>query len=297
MSIHINEIDALRRALVDASRGGFFRRRRAARRLARLATRADGRGPRFSPTEARAVIEGLIAGMEGISLRAHATCQRALERIKDQSLKEAVCDRLIEGDIPRLRAIAVQARYAPQDPAHRAAYLFVLGRSQFYEAHDPTGEFLDRFYLGAPSPIRDRILGLARSWGEKPLWHRLITSLLCSRGWVEMSQAEVDAAVEMLTDEAYDPQGEQLEQFYVKAPLPIRDRILGPVCGWGDRRWVRLTTGILRSQGWAEMSGTEMKLLTDEAQDQQGQFLGQLERFYVRAPQTVREAILEQARS
>jgi hypothetical protein len=151
------------------SQPGFWRRREAASHLSQLATRSDRRGTRFNPADARALIEALVAGLESIHWGIHLICRRALERLKDQQLIEAVCELIIERDLPRLRILAVHRRYYSQDPVRQAAYLFTSGQLQRYEAHDPEGALLEQFYAEAPQEVRERILGLARSWGRSSL--------------------------------------------------------------------------------------------------------------------------------
>ena len=115
------EAKSLARTLSDDSGAGSLRRWWAAKQLARLAQSANGTGPQRSREEARAVVEGLAAGLEGVHSGPHRACQRALERLTEQSLIEAVCDVLLEKDFPRVRMLAVHGRYQPQDPIRRAA--------------------------------------------------------------------------------------------------------------------------------------------------------------------------------
>jgi hypothetical protein len=95
-------------------------------------------------------------------------------------LIEAVCALIIERDLPRLRTLAVHRRYEPQDLVHQAAYLFTSGQLQRYEAHDPAGELLESFYVGASQMVREHILSLARRWGDRR-WQQLITRILRNR--------------------------------------------------------------------------------------------------------------------
>jgi hypothetical protein len=202
----IKKIIAIAKSLADDSRTGSWRRWWAARRLARLATKTDGRELTLNPAMARLVVEGLVAGLESVQWESHLICRHALERIRDQQLIEAVCDILLEQDLPRLRIIAVHAHYEPKDQIRRAAYLFVIGRLQFYEVHDPEGLLLEQFYISAPQLMRKRILGLARTWEDR-CWERLIMAILRSRGWSAMNEVELIAAVEMLTNETQSPEG------------------------------------------------------------------------------------------
>jgi WD40 repeat protein len=196
MSAHA-EIHELRQTLADEARGGVLRRRRAARRLAQLATGADGQTFSRGPDAARAVVEGLVAGLEGVHWGASTICRRALAQLTEPHLIEAVCDVLLKRDFPRLQALAVHSRYAPRDPVRRAAYLFILGRLQFYEAHDPDGSLIEQYYLGAPPLLRERLVQLAQNRGDQG-WPHWLRQLGQQRGWATLREVELRAALDVL---------------------------------------------------------------------------------------------------
>ncbi|MBI3248809.1 MAG: WD40 repeat domain-containing protein [Deltaproteobacteria bacterium] len=258
MSVN-EELEALRRTLADDSRSDFIRQWWAVRRLTRLAARANG--SLRDASEARALIEGLVAGLESVHWNLHQLCRASLERLREQALKEAVCDLIIERDLPRLRTLAVHGRYEPQDPLRRAAYLFVLGILQFYEAHDPEGAFLAQFYEGATPAVRERFLRLACSWGDQRLG-RLIVGMLRRQGTAELSKAEGEAVIEVLGQpqfyEAHDPEGVLLAQFYKGATPAVRERLLRLASSWDDRRLGQLITSLLHHQGGRAGSDAEL---------------------------------------
>ncbi|MBI3248830.1 MAG: WD40 repeat domain-containing protein [Deltaproteobacteria bacterium] len=192
-----SELEALQHVLADPAHGYFFDRWRAVWRLTQLAHTSNGASPPLSNTDARAVIDGLVAGLEGVHWGVHRRCKRVLETLQHQPLIDAVCDLLIERGVLQLRDIAVSAHYEPQDPPRKAAYLFVLGRQQFYEAHDPDGTLLERFQLQAAAPARGHLLRLARERGEER-WTATLLKTLKIRNGAELSTAELDAALEIL---------------------------------------------------------------------------------------------------
>jgi WD40 repeat protein len=191
-----NEIETLRQILCDESRSGFWRRRRAVQRLARLA-REDGHASSLSPTEARIVVEGLAVGLEGVHWGVATHCRRTLAQLTAPFLIEAVCDLLLEQDLPHLRTLAVHHRYVPQDPVRRAAYLFVLGRLQDYATHDPDGAMVEHYYLRASPALRERLLGIAQGRGD-PCWQKWLLRLGSCQGWADLTEAEHAAVIDVL---------------------------------------------------------------------------------------------------
>jgi hypothetical protein len=295
------QIDELKNALRDEAPAGFFRRRRAARRLVWFATQRAQQGAALNPAEARAVVEGLVTGLESIHWGTHLRCRRALEQLQDPSLMEAVCEMLLERDLPRLRVIAAHHHYEPQDPVHQAAYLFVTGQLQRYEAADPAGTLLEQFYVSAAPAVRERMLRLARTWGDQ-CWSHLLTRLLRSRGWAALSAEEVEAAIEMVgfphCSEAYDPDGALLEEFYAGASVTVRERLLRLVRTAGGQRLRHLITGFLRNQGEAIIRVAEVEaaveMLFDETDTPPERLWKQ---FYAHTAPALREQMLSLARS
>ncbi|MBI3248815.1 MAG: hypothetical protein HYZ50_20120 [Deltaproteobacteria bacterium] len=210
------ELAALQHVLADPAHGYFFDRWRAVWRLTQLAHTSNGAGPQLTPADARAVIEGLVAGLESVHWGVHRRCKRALETLQHQPLIEAVCDLIIERGLLQLRDIAVSARYEPHDPLSKAAYLFVLGRQQFYKTYDPDGELLEHFYVTAAAPIRGHLLGLAR-FRDDHSWPQAVLKTLQARGGATLSESELEAALEVLPRQHG---WEELWEIVQTSPLP-----------------------------------------------------------------------------
>ncbi|MBI3248804.1 MAG: hypothetical protein HYZ50_20065 [Deltaproteobacteria bacterium] len=115
-----SELAALQHVLTDPAHGYFFDRWRAVKRLTQLARATNGAAPPLNDADARAVIDGLVTGLESVHWGVHRRCKRALETLPSQPLIEAVCDLIIEREVLRLRDIAVPAHYEPQETAQRA---------------------------------------------------------------------------------------------------------------------------------------------------------------------------------
>ncbi|MBI3248821.1 MAG: WD40 repeat domain-containing protein [Deltaproteobacteria bacterium] len=192
-----SEIEAVQQVFANNSRRKVFARWWAVKRLTQLASSANGAGPQLTPADARAVIEGLVAGLESVHWGVHRRCKRALETLPSQPLIEAVCDLIIEREALRLRDIAVSEHYEPSDPLRKAAYLFVLGRQQFYEAHDPSGKLLEQFHVSTNALIRDHLLNLARTRGDRH-WPATLLKTLHAHGSATLSETELAAAIEVL---------------------------------------------------------------------------------------------------
>ncbi|MBI3248823.1 MAG: WD40 repeat domain-containing protein [Deltaproteobacteria bacterium] len=242
------ELEALQHVLADPAHGYFFDRWRAVKRLTQLASTTNGAGPQLTLTDARAVIDGLVAGLESVHWGVHRRCKRALETLTSQPLIDAVCGLIIEREILRLRDIAVTARYEPEDPPRKAAYLFVLGRQQFYEAHDPTGELLVQGYAATSLAARDHLLGLAHTRDDLRL--ALLTVHILERPrQVPTSGAEITVVLAALKTPGFclmhDPDGALLAQFYSHASPTVRAQIVEGHHEWGDPQWARLIVALL----------------------------------------------------
>ncbi|MBI3248818.1 MAG: WD40 repeat domain-containing protein [Deltaproteobacteria bacterium] len=256
-----DELAVLRQLLTDPVHGYFFDRWRAVKRLTRLAS-TNGASPPLSEADARAVIDGLVAGLESVHWGVHRRCKRALETLQSQPLIDAVCDVLIERDFLQLRDLAVTARYEPADPLRKAAYLFVLGRQQFYEVHDPTGELLVHCYAATSLAARDHLLGLAHTRGD-PRWARLIVALLAHPPRKRSASENTAIRYALGTPGFYtvhDPTGEQLMQYYTVAAAPERAQMLQAVRTWEPQRGAQFVLRLLQPHGWAGLSDEEREV-------------------------------------
>ncbi|MBI3248811.1 MAG: WD40 repeat domain-containing protein [Deltaproteobacteria bacterium] len=299
------ELAALQHVLTDPAHGYFFDRWRAVRRLTRLARTSNGASPPLSEADARAVIDGLVAGLESVHWGVHRRCKRALETLQHQPLIDAVCNIIIERGLLQLRDIAVSARYEPKDPLRKAAYLFVLGRQQFYEAHDPTGALLVQFYEKAEPVLRDRLLELAHTRSDQRL--ALLTVQILKRAWqATTSTAEIEVVVVALKEPGFclthDANGARLVQFYQGSPQILRERLLKLPHEWSDQRWAQLILRLLDNPSQETMSITEEEAIVDalgqpqfyEVYDSEGEVLAG---YYTRANQPERDRLLQAIRS
>jgi WD40 repeat protein len=196
------EMETLHQVLTEAVPSGWWRQRRAAQRLTRIAIRTNGQHISLSQAEARAIAEGLVAGLESIHWSVHVRCQQALINLQHPQVIEAVCAMLLERDIPRLRVLATHAHYTPQAPAHQAAYRFVTNQTNPSVSTEEDTSLLEDYYIHASHEARAHLLHLARARGE-PRWSQLITTFLQTQGAAALGPGEIEATIEALYSEQH----------------------------------------------------------------------------------------------
>src|SRR5262249_43150512 len=118
--------------------------------------------------------------------------------LTDPADREEVCRRAVEGD-DVATAIALAAGYQPADAVRRAAFLFITGQYDAFDALDFDRRLLRAAFDAGPEPLRRRLTQAAPSRGRTELVEVLTSGRDASR-LTRLGDAEWQALLDLTAE-------------------------------------------------------------------------------------------------
>lgn len=112
------------------------------------------------------IVPFLIEIAQGHSSLLAGRARQVLQQLQVPQAKEAVCQVLIERDLPLLLEIAREAEYRPADLSRRALFYFVTAQWEAYDALDFDRRLLRVIYQTAEPALRRRIAAKVQAAGR-----------------------------------------------------------------------------------------------------------------------------------
>lgn len=132
-------------------------------------------------------------------VRDREVAQTALRNLGRASAKDELCRLVIESGNPLAQAIALDARFEPQDANCRALYWFLTEQWSEYEAFDFDGSLLRRAYQAASEIIKRRVAKVARDAGRME-WLGVVAGSHQVRRLADLSDEELNTTTEVLVN-------------------------------------------------------------------------------------------------
>lgn len=112
------------------------------------------------------VVEPLVQAAVDADPNLAAQARQVLRRLHHPATQEALCRLVIEQDSPPARDAALEAGFAPQDPAQRALFFFLTDQWAHYDSLDFDRRLLRTLYQSAAPALRQRLLERMRQAGR-----------------------------------------------------------------------------------------------------------------------------------
>lgn len=144
-------------------------------------------------------IEPLIRALDDIDQEIAERAGKGLARLERATEIETFCEVLIHSDDPRLRKIAIERGYFPNEPSKRALFFFLTSQWERYEALDFDHQLLRAQYEAAEDQLRQSIAARVRASG-RPELARVLQGRRDRRHIRTMSSREWEAIVTVLAE-------------------------------------------------------------------------------------------------
>ncbi len=177
--------------------------------------------------------EGLPVLLEALDDRDEVVRQNAraaLDRLKNEETREALCVRVIESDDTLAKEIALANGYAPRTPELRSLFYFLTGQFEAYDALDFDQSMLRTLYETGALPLRQRIAAQVQSAGRTDYLTILAGADFRSRA-EHVSQGEAELMIRILTENG------EFERLWRLAPELALSFSLQIIRTLDDRGW------------------------------------------------------------
>jgi WD40 repeat protein len=168
------------------------------------------------------VVAPLLAAATDRDQHLAARAREALRQLRMSAARDALCQQVIDGDVPAAREAALAAGYAPKDPQARALFYFLTEQWTPYEGLDFDQRLLAAAYTTADRKLRARIAEKVRRAGRGE-WVAVVAQGRQDRRLAELTNEEWETTRAVLTESARWPELWQLAQ---TAPLDWSLRFL-----------------------------------------------------------------------
>lgn len=144
-------------------------------------------------------IESIVRAIDDVDPKIAARAVKLLSGLAQPDEIEVLCEVVMRSDDPRLRKLAVEKGYAPQEPGWRALFYFLTQQWDRYESLDFDRQLLRSHYEAADDRLRQAIAGKIRASG-RPEYARVLHGRRDKRHIQSMSSREWEAIVAVLTE-------------------------------------------------------------------------------------------------
>ncbi len=144
------------------------------------------------------VIEPLIEACNDNDLTIAEAARRVLGQLKRKEAQQALCELIIEREIPQIEKIALAAGYLPTEAYKKALFFFVTGQWERYEGLDFDHSLLRTAYQNGEPAFKRRIAEKIRQAGRAEYLKIVAGNDYRSRT-AELSQEEAELMVQILT--------------------------------------------------------------------------------------------------
>ena len=167
-------------------------------------------------------VEPLVRACDDKDKDVSENAKKALRQFVLPEMKEALCRIILERDVPHARQAALEAHYAPKDPAQKALFLLLTEQYESYEILDFDQGYLRSACQFGDRRLRSRVVEKARRAG-RPEWIQAVTGSRQDRNLAEMSDEEWDTAYMVLGESG---RWEEIYQLTLLAPPDWSVRLL-----------------------------------------------------------------------
>lgn len=172
----------------------------------------------------------LLEALNDLDPTIRENARAALNKLKNEETREALCVRVIEHDDALAKEIALANGYTPRTPELRALFLFLTGQLTEYDALDFDQSMLRTLYETGALPLRQRIAAQVQTAGRTDYLTILAGADFRSRA-EHVSTGEAELMIRILTE------NQEYERMWRLAPelaLPFSLQIIRTL---DDRGW------------------------------------------------------------